>query len=173
MNSNQIKTIAKLSVLFAVLAVITAITAGCHGVGPWNLSINKPTTASIRVDLLGVTALEKVQWQNNVKPDDYWKPNSPIRNGALERTLTNDFQVGATWAVSKPNAIWDKWFSYHATDLMIMADLPGGPYDNSAFDRRRIFLPRDSKAWKAKDQTLEIRVEDNFIRVLTKERPHK
>ena len=170
MNSKQIKTIAKLSFLFAILAVITA---GCHGVGPWNLSINKPTTASIRVDLLGVTPLEKQQWQNNVKPDDYWKPNSPLRKGALERMLTNDFQSGATWMVSKTNAMWDKWFSYHSTELMIMADLPGGPYDNSSFDRRRIFVPLDSKDWKAKDQTLEIRIEDNFIRVLTKERPHK
>jgi len=164
------KTITKLPILFALLAIMSA---GCHGVRPWNLNINKPTTASIRVDLLGVTPSEKLQWQNNVKPDDYWKPNSPIRNGALERMLTNDFQAGATWEVGTTNAIWDKWFSYHATDLMIMADLPGGPYDNGAFDRRRIFLSLDSNAWKAKNQTLRIIIEDNFIRVLTEQRPHK
>ena len=171
MNSKEIKTIAKLSVL---LAILTIISAGCGGVRRWNLSLNKPTTASIRVDLLGVTPSEKVLWQKDVKPDDYWKPNSPTRNDALGRMMTNDFQAGATWVVSKTNAIWVKWFDYHATELMIMADLPGGPYSNSESDRRRIFLSLNSKAWKeVKNDTLEIRIEDNFIRVLTKERSHK
>jgi hypothetical protein len=171
MNPRIIKLIPTLSVAFVVLACLTA--GCCHGPRKWNLDITKPTTASIRVDLLGVTPSEKVQWQNDVKPDDYWKPNSPIRNGALDRMLSNDFLAGKTWDVSRTNAMWDKWFSYHATELMVMADLPGGPYDNSAFDRRRIFIPLDCKAWKAKDNTLQIVIEDNFIRVLTQQRLKK
>jgi hypothetical protein len=172
MNPKQIKTIARLSLLSATL---TVIGAGCHGVAPWNLNITKPATASksIRVDLLGIKASEKDQWQRDVKPDDYWQANSPIRNDVLSRTITNDFQGGATWYISKTNAIWGKWFSYHATELLIMADLPGGPFSNSDSDRRRKFLPLDTKAWKTKDQTLEITIEDSQIQVLTKERPRK
>src|SRR3989442_9676076 len=105
---------------------------------------------------------------NGVKPDDYWKPNNSIRNGA--KKVSKILETGTPWVLDRSDPIWNEWFSYGATELMIMANLPGGG-DNTSFDRRRVFLPLDKKLWKAKNKTLQIEVQDQFIRVLTPQKP--
>ena len=42
----------------------------------------------------------------------------------------------------------------------------------AVFDRRRIFVPLDKNVWVAKDKTLQIEVQDQFIRVTTPQKPH-
>jgi hypothetical protein len=143
------------------------ITAGCSSLPkpvPWNVSITKVTPASIEVDIVGISPTEKPYWMNSVKPDDYWKPNNSVRNGA--KKLSTTFQDGTTFELKRDNPIWNDWFSYGTTELMVMANLPGS-YDNGPFDRRRLFLPLNKKLWKSKNKTLEIEIQDEFIRVLT------
>jgi hypothetical protein len=130
---------------------------------PWSVTITKQTPASIEVDLVGVSPSEKPYWQNNVRPDDYWK-NGPVRQAAQKVTTT--FKEGATFTLPSTDPIWKQWFGYGTTELMIMANLPG-KYDNGPYDRRRVFVPLDKKAWESKDKTIKIQILDEFIRVLT------
>jgi hypothetical protein len=50
---------------------------------------------------------------------------------------------------------------------MIIADLPGGPFGEGPFDRRRLIVPLDKNSWKPKNKTLEFEVQDAMITALT------
>jgi len=166
MNLINWKILTRLAILLAAIALTTA---GCGTTKPrpvaWNVSITKATPASIEVDLVGVNPSEKPYWMNSVKPDDYWKANSSTRQNA--KKVSTSFKDGQTWCLNKSDPIWKVWFSYGSTELMIMANLPG-KFPNDAFDRRRLFLSLGKKEWKpAKKETIEVEVQDEFIRVLT------
>lgn len=167
MNFNRIGKLG----FAAFLALITAALVGCRSAKPvaWNVNLNKVTVASVEVDVIGISPSEKPYWQN-IKPDDYWKMGSSIRKDAEDRRVSSDFKAGSVWELAADNPIWQTWFNYGATELMIMARLPGSSFDNSPFDRRRIFVPLSAKIWKARDRTLQIEVQDEFIRVLTPQR---
>lgn len=148
--------------------VAATFTFGCKSTPKpkpvtWKVEITKQTPASIEVDVVGVSPSEKPYWQNNVRPDDYWK-NGPVRQAAQK--LSTTFQEGNTFTIQTTDPIWKQWFGYGATELMIMANLPG-KYDNGPYDRRRLFVTLDKKAWESKDKTLKIQILDEFIRVLT------
>lgn len=157
---------AKLCILLAAIALGEAGCSSTPKAKPvaWRVSIAKETPASIEVDLVGVSPSDKPYWQNNVKPDDYWKAGNSVRKGAQK--VSTIFQDSPTWVLQAEDPIWAKWFSYGATELMVIANLPG-KYDNGPYDRRRVFLPLDKKVWAAKDRTLRIQIQDEFIRVLT------
>jgi hypothetical protein len=169
MNLIKGKTIANVSLAVVALSLVTAGCASKPKPVAWNVSIAKATPASIEADVVGVSASDKPYWMNSVKPDDYWKANNSVRKGA--KKISKILETGTPWVIEKDNPIWNDWFSYGATELMIMANLPGGG-DNSPFDRRRVFVPLDKNAWLAdKDKTLKIEVQDQFIRVLTPQKP--
>ena len=169
MNRIKGKTIANSAILLVALSLVTA---GCGAAKPkpiaWNVSVTKATPASIEADVVGVSPSDKPYWMNSVKPDDYWKANNSVRKGA--KKTSKILETGTPWVLDRTDPIWQEWFSYGATELMIMANLPGGG-DNSPFDRRRVFVTLDKNAWVAKDQTLQIEVQDQFIRVLTPQKP--
>src|SRR5437762_3060816 len=170
MNGIKRNTVTHLSILLAALSLL--VTAGCASKPKpvaWTVSITKATPASIEADVVGVSPTDKPYWMNSVKPDDYWKPNNSIRKSA--KKVSKVLETNAAWVIAGDDPIWQQWFSYGATELMIMANLPGGG-DNSPFDRRRIFVPLDKRVWKpTKSKTLEIEVQDQFIRVLTPQTP--
>jgi len=170
------KTDTKNTLICLLLVGLAILVNGCHfGTKPvaWNVSVTKTTPASIEVDFIGVSPLEKPYW-NDIKPDDYWRPNESTLSGSVRLATTNkitvNFQSTNTFVLQRQDPMWDDWFRYGATELMIMADLPG-VYDNSPTDRRRLFLPLNSKIWRSKHHTLEIEIQDQFIRVLTPQRP--
>jgi hypothetical protein len=149
----------------AALGVVLLWGAGCASSKPsaWNLKVAKATTATIEVDVFGVSKLDKGYWEG-IKPDDYWQPRSPIR--ASVPRITTNFVQGATWIISKSDPIWKQWFGRGASELVVMADLPGG-FDNTVRDPRRRFLPLAPKSWDAKKSTIEIQVQDERINILT------
>jgi len=164
MKSNLI---AKLGVAI-VLGWLAATATGCHSTKPvaWHLNLNKVTIASVEVDVIGISPSEKPYWQS-AKVDDYWQPGSSLRKDVANRRVSGDFKTDATWTLAQTNAIWQTWFNYGATELMIIARLPGSSFDNGPYDRRRIFVPLAKSYWKASKRTLQIEVQDEFIRVLT------
>jgi hypothetical protein len=169
MNS-KIESILKLLICFVT---VTFLGSGCHsGTQPvaWNVSVTKTTPASIEVDFIGISPIEKPYWLNDVQPDKYWAPNAKIRQGATK--VTTSFQSGNSFVLKETDPIWNDWFNHGATELMIMADLPG-VYDNNSTDRRRMFLPLKKKAWNSKNHTLELEIQDEIIRILTPQRPQQ
>ena len=163
----------KISSLSGLLFAVALLTPGCGTTKPgrpaaWSISITKVTPASIELDVVGVNPSDKQQWMNSVNVDDYWKPNSSIRAGA--RKESTKFESEKTWVLEKDHKVWSEWFGYGATEVMIIANLPGR-YEPGPHDRRRIFLPLDKKVWESKDKTIKVEVQDAFIRVLTPQKP--
>ena len=156
------------SLLLALVAVAW-LAAGCGTTKPkpvaWSLVINKTTPASIEVDLIGVTPLDKSYWLNTVKPNDYWKPGNPTRRNA--KKLSSKFESGPTWKVGPEDPLWQTWFGYGATELLIFADLHVRDASNDPTDPRRFFLPLDKNAWDTKDKVLNIVIEDERIYTTT------
>jgi hypothetical protein len=162
------------NVKFAILVVaLSSLVVGCHTPPPpvaWNIHITKVTTASVTVDLMGISRTEDGYWRNSVKPSDYWNPNRPIRKEAAARARTTDFKDQKEFLLSGEDPIWGQWISYGAFELMIMADLPG-INDNSPSDPRRVFLPLNKKQWQTKNKTIEVEISDSQVRVLTPQQP--
>jgi hypothetical protein len=105
----------------------------------------------------------------NMKPDDWWAmpPNDMTRRGYKDMMISTNFQNGDTWIVAQTDPIWKKWFGLGVTEIMVIADLPR-MHDNTPNDSRRKFLKLNKEIWKdAPNQTIEIVVQDDRVRVIT------
>jgi hypothetical protein len=163
---------SKCRMTLGLLLGLGLIGAGCTSTAPvaWNLNIKKSTPASIDVDIVGVQPSDEDQLKN-MKPDDWWAapPNNKMRQGFEDMMRTTNFQSGETWVVPQNDPIWTKWIGPGGgvTQLMVIANLPG-VHDNTPTDPRRKFLKLNKQLWKdATNETLEIRVQDDRVRVIT------
>jgi hypothetical protein len=158
---------------FALLAAVSLVSTGCFSPQPgaWNLNVTKATPASIEVDIVGVQPSDEAQL-TSMKVGDWWAspPRDLTRRGYKDMMLTTNFQTGNTWVVSKDNPIWKKWFGLGVKEIMVIADLPQVHEDSP----RRKFLPLTTKDWtNPVNQTLEIRVQDDRVWVVTAQREKK
>ena len=149
------------------LLLSSVLVGGCGGAPkpkprPWNISINKTTPATIEVDLIGINALDRPAWEG-YDIDKYWSPGDQRRENADKVTV--HLQTGTPWTLSREDPRWQRWLDRGATQLLLIANLPG--HFSGPLDPRRNFLSLDKKAWKAKDATLQIEVEDTMVHVLT------
>jgi hypothetical protein len=155
--------------LLLALVALSLIATGCGTPKPkpvaWSLVINKTTPASIEVDLIGVTPLDKTYWLNTVKPNDYWKPGNPTRKNA--KKLSSKFESGPKWTVGPDDPAWKTWFGSGASELLVIADLHLRDASNDPTDPRRLILPLDKNAWESKDKVLNIVIEDERIYTTT------
>ena len=160
----------RIEVLCLALALLAALNTGCSS-GPrpvaWNLSIEKKTVASIDVDIIGIQAGDEANWRG-IRPDDYWNSGSSVRASAAGQMKSFNFQDSPHWSLAEDDPIWNTWLkTYQATELVIMARLPGLDFDNGPNDRRRYFVRLGKDAWKSKDKTLTFELNDSFITPLT------
>jgi hypothetical protein len=163
----MMQTFCKINRLSVLLVTAVLVCVGCGTPKPknqpWSLNLTKVTPASIEVDLIGVSQLEKAAWEG-YPLDNYWAPGDLRRRNADK--LTSNFQSGNTWSVPQTDPKWKGWLGRGASELLIIANLPGS-FPSGPADPRRIFLPLDKKAWEAKGQTLEIQIQDTLINVMT------
>jgi hypothetical protein len=163
---NPTKTMFRLSV---ILAVVSSLVAGCGGGGAakikpkaYNVSITKTTPASVDVELIGITELEKPQWEG-YSMTKYWSPGDPLRGNTPDK-LSQSLELNKPWKLDRKDPIWDKWLRRGVAYLVIVARLPG-KFEDGAADPRRLFISLDKHAWQGK--TLEFEVRETQIRPLT------
>jgi hypothetical protein len=166
MNAKRRKAFTVVSLL-----LLTLCLTGCGSTKPkpvaWNVSVTKRTQSSIVVDLIGVSDRAKGVWEG-YDLDQYWRAGDQRRQDA--NALSQDLVFQEAWVVGRKDPKWREWLGRGATDLLIIANLPGTNFGSGASDPRRLFVPLDKKAWKAKDWKLEIEVQDTLINVLNKPR---
>jgi hypothetical protein len=158
---------SKAFTLAVLLATLSLVGAGCGTPTAkpvaWNLSFTKKTPASIVIDIVGVSPLDKGRL-SSIPVEQWWK--SDLRKEVTK--VTQQLPTGEPWILSITDPIWKQWRSYGATELMIMATLPCKDCD----DRRRILVPLDKNSWVGyKNKTLEFEVQDQWIHVLTPQKP--
>ena len=167
MKTTQRTMIAKVSALLLITALAGV---GCRSTKPvaWNVSITKTTHSAIEVDLIGVAGDTKPVWEG-YDMERYWKEGDQMRADA--KKLSQNLEYQKPWIVSRTNDLWKLWFDrYKATDLLVLANLPGTNFPAGPADPRRRFLSLRKNAWDAKGHTLEVEVQDTLIHVLTKPR---
>lgn len=158
MNRSIVKVIG---ILFTV-AVVGVLGSGCGSTPttpkgkPYNISITKTTPASIEVDLIGVSPLEKPMFQGK-SIDEYWLPGDPLRKGLVEGRdrLTVQLKMGEPWVLDRKNKIWKTWIKGRGVnELLLIANLPG-TFKGGPADPRRLFIPLGG--WKGKTIQIEVR----------------
>jgi len=130
---------------------------------PWDLVITKTVPASIEVDLIGISEIERPAWEG-YDLDQYWTAGDSRRANADK--LSRNLETGQPWVVSRADPQWQKWLSHGATELLILANLPGH-FTAGPTDPRRTFLPLAPSQWKTKSGRLEIEVQDTIVRPRT------
>ena len=149
--------------LWLAAACATLLLAGCStSPRPWTVSISKSTYASVQVDLIGVKEAENQYW-DGYSIDKYWSQGDLRRLNA--KPMTQILKMGKPWVVSQTDPKWKEWLDRGATELLVVANLPGH-FEPGAADPRRCYLPL-GPVWKAKDKTLEIEIQDTMILVQT------
>lgn len=151
-----------------ILSASILVQVGCTSSRPvaWNVSITKKTTASIQVDLIGVATKNEENFLNGVSAEEYWKPNSQIRNDQrkLGYLQSKSLQMDQPWVLSRNDPQWQTWLDRGVFELYVIARLP------EAVGDWKVTLPLSKKVWAAKNKTLEIVVVDSGISVQTKSR---
>jgi hypothetical protein len=151
-----------------LLAVaLSLLLAGCQTTRPsataWDVVITKTTPASIEVDLIGISDIERPAWEG-YDLDQYWSSGDSRRANAEK--LSKSLPANQPWVISRNDPEWQKWFSHGATELLVLANLPGH-FAPGPTDPRRIFLPLAKDHWQTKGGKLEIEVQDTIVRPLT------
>ena len=164
MNLKRLPTLCFLCVLLAMPVLLTGCLFGGGSPRAWNVSLVKKTPATITVDLIGVSKSDKSDWAG-YDLNKYWSPGDFRRKEADKVTFEN-LEEGVPVTLSIKDPQWDKWFSHGATELLVIAYLPGN-WPGGADDPRRKFLPLSRKDWDAKKNTLEIEIQNTRIHVLT------
>jgi hypothetical protein len=166
---NHSKTNGTASLALTLLAAAFFVT-GCGTTPkpkPWNLSITKTTPASIQVDLIGITESEQPKWEG-YSMDQYWSDGDLRRINA--KPLTKTLAMNQPWTISETDPKWQEWLDRGATELVIIANLPGKFPPGSA-DPRLNFFPLDKHIWISKNHTLEFEVQDTQVVSLTPQKP--
>jgi hypothetical protein len=155
-----------------LLAVLLAglLMTGCGTPRPqaWNVSVVKLSNRSIRVDLIGVTEADKPYWEG-YNLDKYWSIDGDLRRKNAQ-PLTQFLKTGEAWEVSLTDPKWQEWLDRGATELLVLADLPGH-FEPGSADPRRRFLPLTKGAWektkRTKHHILDIEIQDSMINIVT------
>jgi len=123
--------------------------------------------SSLQIDLIGVNASDLPKWRS-LSVTEYWQPGDPKRRDAEKAVL--DFRQGKKLVQVFPasDPLWQRWFSTGAENLVVLVNLTGLVTDREGdADPRRLILPLEKRAWSSAVTTIELRVQESSIRLLT------
>jgi len=134
---------------------------------------------AIDVHIIARNAAESARWEN-YSMSSYWRPGDLTREGIGDAKYVMHFGPDKPTTQSfSPKSdpkewqrLWAKWEGQHATQLFILAFLPGNPSQPfedrpGNLDPRRRVLPLDRCRWNANQQTIRCVLKSDSIEVLT------
>lgn len=163
--------------LFVLLGGTAMLMVGCTDkVQPYLLVVecdDAIAKRSVEVDLLGVTALEKPEWEA-YSVSKYWEPDDKKRASAVDKVI-KEFGPGHprryVLSLKDPavKQIWSAWMGRGVTDLIVIAHLKSVTGDERGnADPRRKTLPLKLKLVKElypKAKGFRIFVQDGSVRI--------
>lgn len=124
--------------------------------------------SSIQIDLIGANAVSDLPKWQTASVTEYWQPDNPQRRDADKAVLQFGPGKDNVQIFSGNDAIWNRWITTGAMHLVVLVDLPGIAKDREGnADPRRLILPLDGKKWPSDIKTLDLRVQESGIRLLT------
>jgi hypothetical protein len=136
------------------------------------VTLDKPLVgSSVQVDLVGVNATDLPKWQN-YSVTQYWQPDNPLRRDAQKYAMQFSINTPNTQVLLDNDPHWAEWLPTGASQLVIIADLPGVITDQAGnADPRRLILPLDRAAWGRDVNTIDILVQESGLRLMTPRKP--
>jgi hypothetical protein len=138
---------------------------------------DQPAVNSVEVNLVGDTRRLYAGW--GVYPDNqYWGPNDPLRREAQSGGRVYVMVLSADdpkpKELSRTDPIWSKWRAAGATQLFVLAFLPGARPESGrgGGDPQRLIFPLDNCRWKGVD-TLDVTVEPSGLTTRSVPEPEK
>ncbi len=151
-----------------------ALVGGCNNVPTprsYDLRIElDPALAasSIQLDIIGANALSDLPKLQTYSVTDYWQPGDPLRRDSEKAVLHFGQNKPTVQVFSGSDPLWNRWLNTGALYLVVMVDLPGIATDREGnADPRRLILPLDQREWPRDTTTIELRVQESGIRLLT------
>jgi hypothetical protein len=117
---------------------------------------DQPTANSVEVNLVGVNQRDYARWAS-YPVNQYWSPNDPLRRevhaGGRAYVMVLSADDPKPKELSRSDPIWSKWRTDGATQLFVLAFLPGARPESgrSGGDPQRLIFPLDNCRWKGVD----------------------
>lgn len=173
------KTLAhRLAALAALL--LFGLLAGCNSAPtPRNFNVRvevDPVLAasSVQLDFVGANAVSDLPKWQTYSVSDYWQPGDPLRRDSEKAVLRFGPGKPSVQTFSGLDPIWNRWLGTGALYLVVLVDLPGIAADREGnADPRRLILPLDKAEWARGIETIELRVQESGIRLLTPKKTAK
>jgi len=167
-------------VLLATLVAFAGFIGGCSNkprMGRYTIEVSlDPSLAtsaavpSIEVDIIGVSPARAAVWDAQ-SLNNYFAAANMERQTADRHTMTFGAGSTAPQTLSSTDDMWDKWMAGGATQVYVMASLPGISTDAAGeADPRRLILPLDTRHWE-RGQTIKVEVRRNSLEALTGPKP--
>lgn len=124
--------------------------------------------SSVQLDLVGANAISDLPKWQTYSVSDYWQPGDPLRRDSDKAVLRFGPGKPTIQSFSGSDPIWNRWLRTGALYLVVLVDLPGIAADREGnADPRRLILPLDKAEWARGTETIELRVQESGIRLLT------
>lgn len=168
------KTSRIFTVLALALAGIGLLGIGCSSAprpGSYSVKLElAPSLAgsSIQIDLVGANAVSDLPKWQTLSVTEYWQPHNAQRRDADKAVLQFGPGKSNVQTFSSSDPIWNRWLATGAMYLVVLVDLPGISTDREGnADPRRLILPLDVKKWPSDVKTLDLRIQESGVRLLT------
>ena len=138
---------------------------------------DQPAPDSVEVNLVGVTARDFARW-SSYPVSQYWGPSDPLRREARSSGRAYVMVLSADdpkpKELSRSDPIWAKWRAEGATQLLVLAFLPGARPGSGrgGGDPQRLIFPLDNCRWKDVD-TLAVTVAPSGLSTRSVPQPEK
>lgn len=124
--------------------------------------------SSVQLDLVGANAVSDLPKWQTYSVSDYWQPGDPMRRDSEKAVLRFGPGRPTVQTFSGGDPIWNRWLGTGALYLVVLVDLPGIAADRDGnADPRRLILPLNKAEWTRGIETIELRVQESGIRLLT------
>jgi hypothetical protein len=159
-------------------AAVAMVLAGCtSGPGKYNVAVRPAESLrdsagripSFEVDLVGVNPTEAPRLKS-YPVSDYFSGADPVRSDATRKTMAFTSARPEPQVLRADDPIWNTWRERGATELIVLANIPGVSGAQGE-DRRRLVLPLNRDRWKSTD--IEVEVQRSGVVLTTPMNPEK
>ena len=125
-------------------------------------------SSSIQLDIIGANAVSDLPKLQSYSVSEYWQPGDAMRRDSDKAILQFGQGKPAVQVFSGSDPLWSRWLGTGAMYIVVLVDLPGLSSDREGnADPRRLILPLDRREWPDDVTTLQLRVQESGIRLLT------
>jgi hypothetical protein len=157
-------TMMKLNLARVMVTALAALMlAGCtSGPGKYDVTVRPAESLrdpagripSFEVDLIGVNPTEAPRLKS-YSVNDYFSGADPVRSDATRKTMAFTAARPEPQVLRADDPIWNTWRERGATELIVMANIPGVS-GGQGEDRRRLVLPLNRDRWKGYEIEVEV-----------------